>query len=116
MAIDEARHNLQQVDWSKIPPPKDDGAAAHLTGLPLPSISLYASNKRQINIAELKGRTIIYAYPMTGRPDTPLPDGWDQIPGARGRPRTHTTSRKLQTDYTCPIHFYQMINYSCNRR
>jgi peroxiredoxin len=21
---------------------------------------------------------------MTGRPETPLPDGWDQIPGARG--------------------------------
>jgi len=21
---------------------------------------------------------------MTGRPDVPLPDGWDQIPGARG--------------------------------
>jgi peroxiredoxin len=23
-------------------------------------------------------------YPMTGRPDVPLPDGWDGIPGARG--------------------------------
>jgi peroxiredoxin len=27
---------------------------------------------------------VIYCYPMTGRPDQFLPDGWDQIPGARG--------------------------------
>ena len=29
-------------------------------------------------------RTVIYAYPMTGVPGKPLPDGWDAIPGARG--------------------------------
>jgi peroxiredoxin len=29
-------------------------------------------------------RTVIYAYPLTGVPGTPLPDGWDLIPGARG--------------------------------
>jgi peroxiredoxin len=27
---------------------------------------------------------VIYIYPMTGRPGVPLPDGWDDIPGARG--------------------------------
>jgi peroxiredoxin len=27
---------------------------------------------------------VLYAYPMTGRPGTPLPNGWDDIPGARG--------------------------------
>ena len=36
------------------------------------------------NIRELKGRWVIYVYPMTGRPGVPLPDGWDGIPGARG--------------------------------
>ena len=30
------------------------------------------------------GRTVIYVYPLTGRPDVDLPDGWDTIPGARG--------------------------------
>ena len=86
MAIDDKKgnENLQQVDWSKIPAPEDDGAAAHLTGLTLPSLNLNASDNSQVNVAQLKGRTIIYAYPMTGRPDTPLPDGWDTIPGARG--------------------------------
>jgi peroxiredoxin len=32
----------------------------------------------------MSGRWVIYVYPMTGRPDVPLPDGWDGIPGARG--------------------------------
>jgi peroxiredoxin len=30
------------------------------------------------------GRTVLYLYPMTGRPDVDLPAGWDGIPGARG--------------------------------
>ena len=85
MAIDNnVTDNLQHVDWSKIPEPEDDGAAAHLTGLTLPSLSLNASDGSQVNIAQLKGRTIVYAYPMTARPGTPLPDGWNTIPGARG--------------------------------
>ena len=31
-------------------------------------------------LARLAKRTVIYAYPMTGRPETPLPEGWDEIP------------------------------------
>jgi peroxiredoxin len=27
---------------------------------------------------------VVYVYPRTGRPDQPLPTGWDEIPGARG--------------------------------
>jgi len=30
------------------------------------------------------GRRLSMPNPMTGRPDMPLPDGWDMIPGARG--------------------------------
>lgn len=30
------------------------------------------------------GRTVLYIYPLTGRPDADLPDGWESIPGARG--------------------------------
>lgn len=29
-------------------------------------------------------RTVIYCYPMTGVPGKPLPEGWNEIPGARG--------------------------------
>ena len=37
-----------------------------------------------MELSEIKGLTIIYIYPMTGQPDKPLPDNWDNIPGARG--------------------------------
>ncbi len=30
------------------------------------------------------GRTVLYLYPLTGRADIDLPEGWDSIPGARG--------------------------------
>lgn len=32
----------------------------------------------------IPGRTIVYAYPRTGRPGIENPEGWDMIPGARG--------------------------------
>jgi peroxiredoxin len=68
-----------------LPRPIDDGAAAHLVGLAMPKISLASTSGRQVDLAGLKGtRTVIYAYPMTGVPGKPLPEGWDMIPGARG--------------------------------
>lgn len=76
--------DLLSVDWSTIPAPHDDGAARHLVGSRLPSVTLQATNKAQVDLAALPGTTVIYVYPMTGRPDQPLPDGWDMIPGARG--------------------------------
>ena len=76
--------NLTQVDWSKIPAPSDDRLADHLSGMPLPAVRLVATDGRDIDLSKLHGRIVIYVYPMTGRPDTPLPDGWDMVPGARG--------------------------------
>ncbi len=64
--------------------PTDDDAAKHLEGLALPPISLHGTGGKTINIGELHGLSVIYIYPMTGQPGVPLPDGWDQIPGARG--------------------------------
>jgi len=75
--------NLSQLP-SDLPRPVDDGAAAHLVGSVLPSVVLQATDGGAVNLGELKGRFVIYVYPMTGRPDVPLPDGWDGIPGARG--------------------------------
>lgn len=76
--------NLTDVDWSTLPQPEDDGAAAHLVGLHLPNLSLPASSGGKVELSSLKGLSVIYAYPMTGRPNVALPDGWDMIPGARG--------------------------------
>jgi peroxiredoxin len=67
-----------------LPAPPDDGAARHLEGLKLPSLALPATDGREVDLATLPGRTVVYIYPRTGRPGQPLPDGWDAIPGARG--------------------------------
>ncbi len=75
---------LHAVDWSALPPPMDDGGARHLAGLRLPSLPLPATDGSTVDLGALPGRTVVYAYPMTGRPDRALPEGWDQIPGARG--------------------------------
>ncbi len=38
-----------------------------------------------VDLAGLVGRTVVYCYPRTGRPDRPrFFAGWDRIPGARG--------------------------------
>ena len=76
--------NLLDVDWSKLPVPVDDGGAAHLLGMRLPAIELAATDGRMVDLSDLPGLAVVYAYPMTGRPGVPLPDGWDAIPGARG--------------------------------
>ena len=67
-----------------LPYPIDDGACDHLEGISLPDIALLATNNERVNFSEISGRVVIYLYPMTGHPDAELPDGWDQIPGARG--------------------------------
>jgi peroxiredoxin len=64
--------------------PQDDGGARHLTGARLPDIALAATDGAQVNLSKLKGRTVVYIYPRTGRPGQALPTGWDAIPGARG--------------------------------
>ena len=71
-------------DWTSIPAPADDGAASHLVGVHIPSVPLPATDGAAVDLAALTGRTIVYAYPRTGRPDTDNPAGWDMIPGARG--------------------------------
>ena len=75
---------MTQVDWTRLPEPADDGAAAHLTGMDLPDLNLPATSGPAINLSDLRGVTVLYLYPMTARPDRDLPENWDDIPGARG--------------------------------
>ncbi|OKH84481.1 alkyl hydroperoxide reductase [Mycobacterium sp. SWH-M3] len=51
----------------------------------MPQIAVESTSGRTIRL-DLLGdrRTVIYIYPLTGRPGTDIPDGWDAIPGARG--------------------------------
>ena len=70
-----------------LPVPEDDGAADHLAGTALPPVTLRASDGTTVRLDELDGRTVVFAYPRTGRPGEPSLGGdeeWDAIPGARG--------------------------------
>lgn len=67
-----------------LPIPVDDGMAKHLPGLAVAPIWLPATTGQAINLSVLPGRTVVYCYPRTGRPDEEPPDGWNLIPGARG--------------------------------
>lgn len=75
--------NLNQLP-DNLPVPLDDGAADHLKGLMLPKISLQSTKGKLITIGDIRRRVVVYCYPMTGQPGVPLPEGWDEIPGARG--------------------------------
>jgi len=79
----DALHNPNILP-EDLPVPQDDGAARHLQGMRLPSIPLVATDGPSVDLSKLKGRTIVYVYPRTGRPGQALPTGWDAIPGARG--------------------------------
>jgi peroxiredoxin len=80
---------MEPQDWlslpADLPVPADDGAARHLPGQPMPDITLPASDGGEVRLSRPgAGTTVIYLYPRTGEPGVPMPEGWDQIPGARG--------------------------------
>jgi len=68
-----------------LPTPSDDGAADHLPGAVMPGVPLTSTEGVAVRLDRLPpGRTVLYCYPLTGRADVDLPDGWDAIPGSRG--------------------------------
>lgn len=82
--MSNATANFGQLP-ENLPAPVDDGACRHLTAMQMPPVLLRSTSGNSINLAEIKDRTtVLYCYPMTGKPGEPLPPGWDTIPGARG--------------------------------
>jgi peroxiredoxin len=67
-----------------LPVPVDDGACDHLPGMRLPSMPLASTDGDTVDLVALSGRTVVYCYPRTGEPDVAVPEGWNEIPGARG--------------------------------
>jgi peroxiredoxin len=70
-----------------LPVPGDDGAARHLPGSPVPPVELAATDGSRVRLDQVGGRSVVFAYPRTGRPGETSLGGdaaWDAIPGARG--------------------------------
>jgi len=72
------------MDFTQLPPdlpiPEDDGAADHLPGMELPEVDPPSTMPYDLGAARL----VAYVYPRTGVPGVSSPEGWDDIPGARG--------------------------------
>ncbi len=77
-------------DYLTLPPdlpvPQDDGAADHLPGMELPSLSLPVAGGDRFDLrgGAASDTLVAFVYPRTGTPGQPLVPGWDEIPGARG--------------------------------
>ncbi len=91
LSADAAKKSLDRVsarDYSSLPPdlpvPEDDGAADHLPGSELPSLSLPIAGGGSSLRPARPGTLVAFVYPRTGTPGQPLVPGWDDIPGARG--------------------------------
>ena len=92
------QQGLEAVNRSEIPAPVDDGSADHLTGMSIPEVTLPSTHGSSVDLAQLTGWTVLFFYPMTGRPDAAAPDGWDDIPGARGCTAQSCAFRDLSRD------------------
>ncbi|QFU09465.1 Putative peroxiredoxin bcp [Rhodobacteraceae bacterium THAF1] len=89
---------MSDVNWAELPQPEDDGAADHVKGLVLPDWPLPSTDGADISMGVQTGRIVVFCYPMTGRPDHDLPDGWNEIPGARGCSPQACSYRDLSED------------------
>ena len=65
--------------------PENEGHINMFSDTNFPNISLPNQDGNLLNLHRLDTfRMVLYFYPMTGRPDRPLPDNWNKIPGAKG--------------------------------
>lgn len=70
-----------------LPERVDDGAADHLPGTRMPALTLPATDGTEVRLDEPRpGRTVLYRYPMTGEPGTPVARWVERDPG---RARLH---------------------------
>ena len=82
------------------PQATDDGDAFYLTpGTNVPPVALPATDGTAVNLAALRGRSVVIVYPWTGRPGFPNPPDWDLIPGAHGSTPELEGFRVLHGDF-----------------
>jgi peroxiredoxin len=72
-------------DYTELPILGDDGGAKHLKNTSISDISLPNQEGNLLRLDRSDTfRMVLYCFPMTGRPDRPLPYNWNNIPGAKG--------------------------------
>ena len=72
-------------DYTHLARPEDEGTAKHIKNINIPNISLLNQEGNYLRLDRSDTfRVVIYFFPMTGRPDRPLPHNWNNIPEARG--------------------------------
>lgn len=85
--------NSHPADWLEtpkdLPVPVDDGMTDHVVGRGIPeSFILCSTDVKQpfvdLGVLSREVPILLFAYPRTGKPGVPNPEGWDAIPGARG--------------------------------
>jgi peroxiredoxin/DNA-binding transcriptional MerR regulator len=80
-------HERLEVAAGRLPsaPGRRSTDPRDLVGVPVPSLEFYATDGRLIDLGALgPGRSVVFVYPLTGRPGVDLPDSALNIPGARG--------------------------------
>ena len=72
-------------DYSNTSISEDEGHVKNLINKSFPNISLPNQEGNLLRLHRLDTfRMVLYFFPMTGRPDKPLPENWNNIPGAKG--------------------------------
>lgn len=82
-----------------LPRPVDDGASDHLPGRRLPNVEVLATDGTMVDLSAVSSPwTVVYIYPRTGVPGVDPPNGWDDIPGARGCTPQSCSFRDVHAD------------------
>ena len=83
-----------------LPVPVDAGAAAHLPGQRIPSVTLPATDGSEVDLSAVAGRAVVFTYPRTSRPEQhpPVPD-WDSVPEARFSTLQTSAFRDLAAEF-----------------
>jgi len=72
-------------DYSNTSSQEDERVLEFLKNKSFPNISLPNQEQNLLRLYRQDTfRMVLYFFPMTGRPDKPLPENWNNIPGAKG--------------------------------
>jgi DNA-binding transcriptional MerR regulator/peroxiredoxin len=83
----DSLHERLETAAGRLPaaPKRPSTDPSELVGVSVPSLEFYATDGRLIDFGALgPGRSVVFIYPLTGRPGVDLPDSALNIPGARG--------------------------------